>query len=341
MQRFSWFEFIVSALYLTTAAVVMCTFALAVSIRLAVPQFFNIAEHENFSRGPFRLLDGVSVEADQEALRPVAVMVENHFEAQPIAGLEDARIVYEAVVEGDITRFLVIFDPSFTAKQIGPVRSARPYFVTLAEEWDPIYFHAGGSPDALTQIRTSLMYNINEISADGIYFWRDPSRPPPHNLFTSADQIKRALTLKDLPPSANFEPWKFYQPGEFDRPSSTQAVVDPSIFINSADYRVDYVYHPSTNSYTRMLAGEIQKSASGIILRADNVVIQHVEAKIVDELGRHELTLDGRGLAEIYRNGQEILGSWRVTNGRTRFYDERGEEVVFVPGTVWISLSFE
>src|SRR3989344_5063200 len=120
-----------------------------------------------------RLLDGRALLPGQTERKPLAIILENHVDARPVAGLEEASVVYETIVEGDITRFFALFDYDVDINRIGPVRSLRPFFIELAEEYNPVLFHAGGSADALEQIKNSLVYNINEISADGIYFWRD------------------------------------------------------------------------------------------------------------------------------------------------------------------------
>ena len=160
-----------------------------------------------------RLLDGELVAKDISSLKPIVVMMENHSLSRPTAGLENASIIYETIIEGDITRFLAIFDPTIEAKKIGPVRSVRPFFVEIAEEWNPVLFHAGGSQDAMYKLTYSKVDNVNEISGDGIYFWRDTQRAMPHNLFTSINQIKRAIEAKEIDLAADFEPWLFKKIG--------------------------------------------------------------------------------------------------------------------------------
>ncbi|MCH8941601.1 MAG: DUF3048 domain-containing protein, partial [Bacteroidetes bacterium] len=156
-----------------------------------------------------RMLDGVLVPRSQSKLKPISIILENHVGSRPVSGLEFASIIYEIIVEGDITRFLAIFDNQIAAKKIGPVRSARPFFVDLVEEWNGILFHAGGSPVALAQLKSSQIFNLDEISADGIYFWRDLNRDPPHNLFTTSNLIQRAIEAKQIEINAEFIPWLF------------------------------------------------------------------------------------------------------------------------------------
>jgi len=287
----------------------------------------------------YRLLDGRAAKAEKSALKPLAVMLENHVESRPVAGLEAASIIYEVIVEGDITRYLAIFDQEVEAPKIGPVRSARPFFVDLAQEWNPVYFHAGGSQAAIDQLRWSKMININEISGAGIYFWRDPNRDQPHDLFTSADLMRRAVLAKEIETEADFLPWLFKN----DRPAEeSELVAEIEVnFLANPWYQVGYQYNKDNNDYTRYLAGKIHKTEKGIILKANNIVIQHVNYKVIDSYGRLDIDLTSGGEAEIYQDGRKIEGFWRKTNGRTKFYDQTDKEVKFNRGRIWIELVFD
>lgn len=285
-----------------------------------------------------RLLDGRPVLKEVSALRPFAVMLENHADSRPAAGLENASIIYESRVEGEITRFIAIFDGNISAKKIGPVRSARPFFIDLAEEWRLVYLHAGGSPAALQKLKAGPIFDLNEISSDGIYFFRDQGRIAPHNLFTSADLIKRAMLAKNIAAQADFSPWLFKN----DRPAALADLVSEIKidFSKTLEYRVKYQYEPQNNSYTRYQAGQVHKTEAGVILQAKNIVLQHVRARVLDAEGRLAVTLTGQGQAEIYQDGREIAGYWQKIAGRTRFYDNSGAEIRFNRGRIWVELVF-
>ena len=146
-------------------------------------------------------------------------------------------------------------------------------------------------------LKQSSMYNVNEISGDGIYFWRDTRRPPPHNLFTSADQIKRALAAKEIATTADFTPWPFKNDEAI--PLAEAAVEDITInFSADSWYQVVYRYNPDNNDYTRYQDDKIHKTEAGIILKAKNIIVQHVTYDIIDDYGRLEINLTGRGAAE-------------------------------------------
>jgi len=296
-----------------------------------------------------RLLDGRKVIKDKSSLRPIIVMMENHFESRPQAGLEYASIIYETVVEGDITRFVTIFDPTVPAEKIGPVRSVRPFFIEIAEEWNGVLFHAGGSQDAMYKLTYSPVYNVNEISADGIYFWRDNKREMPHNLFTSIDLINRAIKAKDIDIDADFEPWLFKNdsPDKPDYPDYPTGEKWNNIHEIKVDfnknplYGVEYKYNTENNDYTRYLGGKVHKTERGIILKAKNIILQHVNFDIIDNYGRLDINITGKGQAEIYKDGKMIEGYWKKPkNGRTRFYDLGNREIKFNRGTIWIEFVF-
>lgn len=287
----------------------------------------------------FRSLDGVLVPRENKSLKPVAVMLENHVESRPAVGLEYASLIYEMIIEGDVTRFLAIFDLNNLPEKIGPVRSARPFFIDLAQEWNPVYFHAGGSQAALQQLKTSLMYNINEVSVDGIYFWRDKMRLAPHNLFTSSELIKRAIMAKEIDTQADFLPWLFKKEGP--EKDETKLVKEIKVdFFGNPLYQVKYQYNQATNDYTRYLAGKIHKTDQGIILKTKNIVLQYVDFKIIDDYGRLDVDLTSGGRAEVYRDGKKIDGFWKKSAGRTKFYNQENQEIEFNSGMIWLELLF-
>lgn len=289
-----------------------------------------------------RRLDGRAVAAGAENLYPVAVIVDNHFEAWPTFGLSQAGVVYEALVEGKFTRFLAIYAPDEGVEKIGPIRSARPYFLPIAKEYEALLAHSGGSPEALAQIEEMGIYNLEEIAWWGPdYFWRVYSRSSPHNLFSSSKNLAQGVAdweLADKTP--RYRKWKFEE--KIDRAEhdeATRAAIDFSI---GPEYDVSYEYVSSTESYRRFQDGEAYIDGLGNNpIEVQNVVVQLVPpAEIIDEVGRIKLKVAGSGQAHILRDGIKIEGSWRkVTDeSRTVYYDQSGQEVEFKPGSIWIAI---
>ena len=149
--------------------------------------------------------NGVEVEEKEEEKtvqifkgndRPFAVMIDNHDDAWPQAGLQQAYMVYEIIVEGGETRLMALFK-GVNPEKIGPVRSARHYFIDYAMENDAIYVHFGQSPQAQSDIKKFSIDDINGIAEDGTTFWRVKDKAAPHNAVTSmANLLKSAESKK-------------------------------------------------------------------------------------------------------------------------------------------------
>src|SRR5262249_8533531 len=134
--------------------------------------------------------------------RPIIVMIDNHPDAYPQTGLDRAAVVFEALAEFGVTRFMALYAPGITpdAPQIGPVRSTRLYFVQWAMGFHPLYAHAGGSPQGLELVQsTDQLINLDaQFDANIPYFWRSSDRQAPHNLYTSSTKLEQAAGDLDV-----------------------------------------------------------------------------------------------------------------------------------------------
>jgi len=299
----------------------------------------NILPFGSTYRNVSALVGGAGSEANKEIGIPFAVVIDNHSLARPIEGLQDASIVYEVIVEGDITRYIALFDNAISTEKIGPVRSARPYLIHWAQEWDSIFFHSGGSPNALEILKENPGTSVNEISADGEYFWRDTERVKPHNLFISADMMREVIKDKKFQDEVVINQWLFK-----DDTSSELLPVDVDdivIDFSVPQYSVQYTYNRQKNNYIRFLDSVEHVVGKDLQLTAKNVVVQHVEHAILDKEGRLKITTTGKGRAEIYMDGEKINGFWQTKNKRTRFYNAINEEIAFNRGSIWVEVVFE
>jgi hypothetical protein len=175
-----------------------------------------------------RVIDGVSVEPGKEHIFPTCVMIENLSTVRPQAGLQEANVVYEALAEGGITRFMAVFASGENLSKLGPVRSARSYFVDWAEEYECLYAHAGGSPQALEQLSGNTpVTDLNQIGGAAANFWRDPNvTSREHGLFTSSELLlygARDRGLADA--SGEYDGWLFTKESKKkDRPTEEKTV---------------------------------------------------------------------------------------------------------------------
>lgn len=154
-----------------------------------------IGQTETTPEPIYNPLTGLEVDEEISA-RVLLVSVDNVEQARPQSGVSKADIVYELPAEGGIPRLVMLFY-SQSAEKIGPVRSARDYFVSLAQGWDGLFAHCGWSPQAQELLQRNVVDYVNEIAYSS-YFWRDNSRSAPHNLYTSTDLLYKCLEERDF-----------------------------------------------------------------------------------------------------------------------------------------------
>ncbi|WP_278320958.1 DUF3048 domain-containing protein [Clostridium tetanomorphum] len=126
---------------------------------------------------------------------PFMVIVENSKDARPQSGLVDADIVYETMAEGGIPRFIALYHKKDSDK-IGPVRSARPYFLDIAKENNLPFAHCGYSEEAKDIISKENLPSLNEFDYEKAY-WRDKNRKYEHSLYTSSSKLRELLKEKN------------------------------------------------------------------------------------------------------------------------------------------------
>lgn len=301
-----------------------------------------------------------------EGQRPLGIMIENHKEARPQSGLSSADIIYEAVAEGGITRFLAIFYCQ-NASYVGPVRSARIYFLKFLEGYGqyPLYVHVGGAntdgpADALgyiSELGWSSYNDLNQFSVPFPYFWRDYERlknvATEHTVYTSTKKLwqyakdKRKLTNVDeegVRWDKGFLAWKFEDDA---KPSDrgTTAKIDFGFWDNLAsDFSVVWSYDNKTNSYKRTNGGKphVDKN-TGKVLEAKNIAVIFVKESPANDgyEGGHLLYKNiGGGDMLFFKNGKAIKGTWskEVDEDQIKFFDNSGTEVSMVRGQVFIEM---
>lgn len=298
-----------------------------------------------------------------EKRRPLGVMIENHKQARPQSGLTSADIVYEAVAEGGITRFLAIYYCQ-EAQYIGPIRSARVYFIDMLAEYGrfPLYAHVGGAntpgpADALgliNKLNWNLYNDLNQFALPFPYYWRDyerlPNRLTEHTVYSSTAKLwqyakdKRNLTNVDENNKAwdeKFEKWQFKN----DSPTKGEVTkISFNFWQGKSDYSVDWRYDKTNNSFKRFNGGKphIDKNNDKQI-EVKNVVIAFMKESPANDgyPGGHLLyQTTGTGKAIIFQDGKAIEGKWRKKDrfSRIKFYNQTGEEIAFNRGQIFIEI---
>jgi hypothetical protein len=290
--------------------------------------------------GPRSPVDGAPI-PEGGPFQYFAVMIDNHTLARPEAGLADAPLVFEAPVEGGITRFMAVLADGANLRRIGPVRSVRPYYVEWALEYGAVLVHVGGSPEALTMLDGpgNDYRHLNQM-VNGGYFWRDRERDAPHNVYTSSELLHSALDTVKAGDAAPDSTRPFKAGGVEGRPVGEPSASEITIDYSVASYSVTWVYDESTNAYARHRGQDDVTDESGAAITADNVIVQFTDVKTVDDVGRKRIRTGGTGDALVLRDGRIIEAQWsKEAGGRTRFlFTEGGEEIPLNVGKTWIQV---
>jgi hypothetical protein len=283
-------------------------------------------------------LDGLPTTNEKINRRPLAVMIENTPSARPQAGLDQASVVYEGITEGGITRFLAIYlenDP----KVIGPVRSARPHFIYLAQGYDAAFVHCGESLEALEAFdRDPTIRNLDQMQY-GTSFWRDNKRRKPHNLYTSSEKLRAAVTKLGWDGVAN-------PPSFAAGPAITEGTAARDVtlrFGGAAGYDLRLVYDEKKGGYLRYMDGKAHVDAvTGKPLVMKNVIIQDVDAAPFadSKLETLNVTVLGGGSGYVLSNGLKRVITWQKDseNALTKYADYGGAPLPWQPGAFWVIL---
>ncbi len=287
-------------------------------------------------------LTGLEVSAADAAKPVVAVVIENQTDARPQSGLSSAGVVYEALAEGGITRFLAFFLET-KPPQYGPVRSIRTYFVSWGLEYNAPVAHAGGNADALDLINPLHLKDLNQFSY-GNYFYRANDRYAPHNLYTDAAKLDSLLNLLGYNQAATFAP----SLRKADSPEATPS--HPTIGINYSynGYQVEYHYEAASNSYLRFLAGapHIDRNNNQQI-KVKNIVVEYMPTAYgLTRIGEQTVRMGasgmpiGSGRAVVFRDGGAVEGTWNKPSNtdRTKLVDAAGKEIPLNAGNTWYSI---
>ncbi|MHB0938782.1 MAG: DUF3048 domain-containing protein [Armatimonadota bacterium] len=285
-------------------------------------------------------IDGQPVSSELMYQRPLAVMIENSPAARPQSGLNDACVVYEAITEGGITRFLAIYVHG-APEVIGPVRSARPHFINLAREYDAAFTHCGQSQEALEMlVSTPSIYNLDEMKYSKP-FWRDRSRRAPHNLYSSAEKLRAQVqklnwgsapsVLPDF--TSDLKPLK-------DGQAADKIVIN---FRGGVKYGLRFQYDKARGGYVRYMDGKLHVDReTGEPIVAKNVLVQRVSAAQFAESKHktYDVTVTGSGTGTFISNGYQTPMQWQKNwdGGITSYTDDRGMPLPFQPGQTWVEV---
>ena len=290
-------------------------------------------------------LTGEWIPEEEAEQRPYAVILNNLKTASPQSGIGEADILYEALTEGGITRFLGIYEDIGTDR-LGSVRSARHYFVTFADEYDAIFIHFGKTSYATRKMNELGIDHVDGTGGSGAStFYRDSSIPAPHNAFTGLEQIEETVQRLGFRTSyeEDFEGHFLFREEAGQTDEKEGAVTADKVTLGFSGYISPYFEYSSEDSlYYRFQFGEAHidyNTKEQLAFR--NLIIQFVREWDIDQNGYQTMELeDASGEGYYITDGILVPITWEKagTAGITRYYDTDGKEIELNPGKTYIAV---
>ena len=323
------------------ALLAACSQSLPTSHVAAVRNPTSSSAPTTTTAAPVYPLSGLPVTSPTNAQRPaLSVKVDNAPGSFPQVGVNDADMVAEALVEGGLTRLFVTYQ-SHGAPAVGPIRSARPVDAALLRELGGgIFVYSGAATGEIAPVKASSTATLVSDAQETLPFYRDGSRPMPHNVFASTGGLWAkglAQGAANVPPPRLFT----YSPepeGGVAHPVS-QAYMDLSNISSAA-----WSWDAGRGVYLRTQDGLPDRNSDGTRMSAANVVILSVPvgpSGIFDAAGNQDpyVHLVGSGTVWVLRGGQEVQGTWTrpTIAGPVQLTGTAGT-ITLAPGTTWLEL---
>lgn len=278
-------------------------------------------------------LTGRQVAPEVNQRQVTAVMIENSPDARPQSGLLDAGVVFEAIAEGGVTRFVALYQDT-APDYIGPIRSARPYYAEWILGFDASYAHVGGSPDALALIKAQGVKDLDQFSNAGSYD-RVKNRFAPHNVYTSIARLDELEKSKGYSTS-NFT--GFERKEDAPLPAPVHNKIDARL--SGFNYNPHWDYDKTANNYARSMTGKPHTDErTGAQLRADVVVVMVVPKGIMADGYHTTYQVVGNGKVFIYQDGNLSEGIWEKKDDKSQitFKDSNGQPIRLNSGITWLT----
>ena len=330
---------------LLVAILVILVIALAI---ILVSKMYNTEDKEVIDLGTVEVNQQVEevqqkqVEIFSGSDRSIAVMIDNQSGARPQAGLNDAYMVYDIIVEGGLSRLMAIYKGKDLEK-IGPVRSSRHYFLDYALENDSIYVHYGWSPKAESDISKLNVDNINGLTHSDT-FWRVKDKKAPHNAVTSSAKILDQAKRFGYNTQSNKESVLNYTTEEVNLEGEEVITATNVAMPYSKYYRAGFVYDETTKRYIRYEDRKEQLDwTTGEKITTKNIIItfaKNADLKDGTDKGRQELYNIGDLEGYYITNGKaiKIICSKSSRREQTVYKDLQGNEIKVNDGNTFIQI---
>ncbi len=304
----------------------------------------TVSEEETHEGQAKSFLTGEWIDQEVAAQRPVSCMIGNTESALPQFGIGQAQVIYEAPVEGGLTRLMGIFEDYQHIRQLGSVRSSRLYYAYYSMGFDAVYLHYGQASYAQGFLESGQIDDLNgmEYEVDAAVIYRDQSKKAPHNAYATGEGLARGIALKqyDTQHAADYKgTFRFAEDGspvKLKGASSRKAgAVQPGYLVN----KPYFVYEKKDGLYYRYQYGGRQiDGADGNQLAVKNIILQHATVRVLDENGYLEVQTTGSGSGWYLTNGAAQEITWECTDAFSpaRYYDGSGKEITLNQGKTWI-----
>ncbi len=285
----------------------------------------------------------------------VVVKIDNHEQARPQFGINQADLVYEQVVEYGLTRFAAVFH-STDVEMVGPVRSVRTSdYALLTNLGVPLFANSGGSAGVLAGLSEIDTVNVGSHVNFSAY-WRQPGRRAPYNLMTSTTHLREIVATGGLStttsPAASGPPAPLFDfrleqaltgETEIKTDSSRTNLATPAsgVDLDFGDTKVSYRWSPDAEAWWRTQNGVLHLDTVGQVVAPQNVIVQFVvysRSEVDPRSPQSELL--GQGEAWVFTDGGLVRGSWERTEAddNTVFSDLAGDTILLTPGKTWVAL---
>ncbi len=308
----------------------------------ATPTAVPTVEPVNHNKEAKSKLTGLWVSKEISNKRPYAIMFNNIKLASPQSGTSEAAILYEALVEGGITRLMGIFE-ELNETRIGSVRSARHYFVSFADEYDAIYVHYGETTYATKKISALGIDNLSGLTGiSETVFYRDKSINAPHNAFATKEGILKGTEIKGYEteyPKDYEGHFTFYEE-DTDINSDQKA---ERVTLKFSGYASPYFIYDSKDK----VYGRFQFDTkhidynTGEQLTFKNIIVQFVREWDIDINDYQTMDIENtEGSGYYITNGKKTDITWskNESNRKMRYYDAQGRELTINPGKTYIAV---
>jgi len=303
--------------------------------------------------GPFSRLTGLPVYEEILYRRPFAAVINNSSRALPQSGVAVADIIYEVLAEGDITRLVGIFQ-SYIPEKLGPMRSARDYFIDFALNHDALFIHHGASPGGYSRIRNLGITNLDGMALEGSVFWRDRTypewafntgtRPMEHSSFTGGERLFNHLNNRSIRDywreDSEGYGFNFRHGGSNPAPVNTEGGRAYVVTVPFSQwYFRTFTFDPETGLYTAENRHGLHMDAdTGEPVAVGNILVQFTSMRVVDGEGRRVVDTVGSGTGYLIYGGRYQPVTWAKDSHTApmRWYFPDGTPLTMPPGRVWI-----